>query len=128
MAKKILFIEDDLATIEVYTTALERAGFEVESILSGQEAIEKIKEIDQGKAEKPDLILLDYILPDVTGSDVLKEIRSHKSTKDIRVFLATNYADGIKKKDVVLKNEKFILKTDYPPAKMLELIKKELGA
>lgn len=129
MKKLILFIEDDRSTVEVYKTALEEADFRINVILSGQEAIEEIKEIAKGKKEKPDLVLLDYVLPDLDGIEVLKEIRKNKNTKDIKVFLSSNYSvEELKKKGKLVDGEKIILKADYPPSKMVELIKKELGS
>lgn len=129
MKKLILFVEDDPSTIDVYKTALEIAGFEVEVLLSGEEAITRIKEIEIGKASKPDLVLIDYILPDTDGIEILKAIRKSKDAKDIKVLVTTNYSieELKKKKKTVAKGEKFILKADYPPSKMIALIKKELG-
>jgi len=125
--KLILFVEDDIPTIEVYKIALERAGFMVEVLTSGQEAMDKIVEIDQGEAVKPDLVLLDYILPDVDGLHILKEIRKRKNTKNLKVFIATNYSiEKLKQDGKFIDGEKFILKADYPPSKMADLVKKEL--
>lgn len=126
--KLILFVEDDPATAEVYQIALEQAGFAIELFLSGEEIVKRIEEIDQGKAKKPDLILLDYILPDIDGLEILKEIRKHKNTKNIKVFVTTNYSiEQLKEKGKFIDGEKFILKADYPPIKMVELIKRSLA-
>lgn len=125
--KLILFIEDDIPTIEVYKIALERAGFMVEVLTSGEEAMDKIAEIEQGEAVRPDLVLLDYILPDIDGLQVLKEIRKRESTKDLKVFVATNYSvEKLKQEGKFVNGEKFILKADYPPSKLVDLVKKEL--
>lgn len=125
--KLILFIEDDIPTVEVYKIALERAGFMVEVLTSGQEAMDKIAEIEREEAAKPDLILLDYILPDVDGLEILKEIRKRKNTKNLKVFVATNYSiEKLKQDGKFINGEKFILKADYPPSKMADLVKKEL--
>jgi len=127
--KKILFIEDDLPTIDVYKTALEKAGFDIDPILLGGEAIRRMQEIDKGEAEKPDLVLLDLILPDINGIEVLEKIRKYKKTKDLRVLILTNYTDGeLKQKGLQLKSEKYLLKTDYTPTQMVKIIKKELKA
>jgi CheY-like chemotaxis protein len=125
--KLILFVEDDIPTVEVYKIALERAGFMVEVLTSGQEAMDKIAEIDQGAAVKPDLVLLDYILPDIDGLQILKEIRKRKNTKNLKVFVATNYSvEKLKQDGKFIDGEKFILKADYPPSKLADLVKKEL--
>jgi len=119
--KVILFIEDDLPTVEVYKTALEHAGFEVETALSGNEGIRKIK------AKAPDLILLDFLLPDMNGMEVLKEIREQKDVKDVPIFILTNHTDKkLGQKGLFLKNEKYLLKTEHTPRELVEVIKKEL--
>jgi len=127
MPKTILLIEDDLAIIDVYTTVLEGAGFKVEAITLGAQAIEKMKDIKKGKAKKPDLLLLDLILPDINGIDILKAMRKEKETKDIAVFVLTNYTDReLEKMGYDLKSEKHLLKTDYTPTQLVKLIKKRL--
>jgi len=127
MKKVILFVEDDLPTIEVYKTALEAANFDVDPMLLGQEAIRRIEEIDQGKAEKPDLVLLDLILPDINGLEVLEEIRKHKKTKDLPVIILTNYTNKeLEEKGLFLKAEKYLLKTDYTPRELAEIVKERL--
>ncbi|SRR4030042_2262676 len=127
--KLILFIEDDVPTVEVYKIALERAGFMVEVLTSGQEAMDKIIEIDQGETLKPDLVLLDYILPDIDGLQILKEIRKRKSTKDLKVLIATNYSiEKLKQDGKFIDGEKFILKADYTPSKMADLVRKEISS
>jgi len=127
MKKTILFVEDDIATIDVYKTALEEAGFNVEPMLLGEEAVRKIKEIEKGEAKKPDLVLLDLLLPDINGIEVLEEIRKHEKTKDLLVLILTNYSsEELEERGLLLKAEKYILKTDCPPSELVKLIKKEL--
>ncbi len=121
MKKTILFIEDDLPTVEVYKTALEYAGFKVETAFSGSDGINKIK------AKAPDLVLLDFLLPDMNGIEVLKEIRAQKDAKDIPIFILTNYTDEkLGQKGTFLKNEKYLLKTKHTPRELVEVVKKKL--
>ena len=125
--KSILFVEDDLATIDVYRTALEEANFDVDPMLLGKEAIRRIEEIDKGEAKAPDLVLLDLLLPDINGIEVLKEIRKQEKTKDIPVFILTNYSsEELKRRGLFLKTEKYLLKTDYAPRELVKLVKKRL--
>jgi len=121
--KLILFIEDDLPTVEVYKTALEHAGFKVETALSGNDGVRKIK------AKMPDLVLLDFLLPDITGMEVLEEIRKQKGAKDIPILILTNYTDKkLGEKGLFLKNEKYLLKAKHTPTELVERVKKELKA
>lgn len=123
----ILFIEDDLATIDVYETVLKKACFGIETIKWGEEALNKVRKIKEGKTERPDLVLLDLILPDINGIRVLEEIRNYEETKDIPVFVLTNYADErLEKMGYDLKAERYLLKTEFNPRELVEIIKEEL--
>lgn len=127
MKKNILLIEDDLATIELYETLLKKAGFNVEIIKWAEEAIKKVKEIKEGNIEKPDLVLLDLILPDINGIKVLEEIRKHKETEGLPVFILTNYSDAqLEKMSHNLRSERYLLKTDYTPKQFIRIIKEQL--
>lgn len=127
MVKTILFIEDDLPTIEVYTTALEKEGFNVKTITFGREALEFVDKVNEGKEKQPDIVLLDIMLPDVSGLEVLKKIKSNKKTKNIPVLVLTNFAG---KEEEIEKmrfdKTKYLIKTNYTPRQLVELIKKEL--
>ncbi|OGZ83768.1 MAG: hypothetical protein A2416_00095, partial [Candidatus Staskawiczbacteria bacterium RIFOXYC1_FULL_37_52] len=90
--------------------------------------LDKIKEIEDGKAEKPDLIMLDLLLPDINGDKILEKIRKTPSTKDIPVFIFTNYG-GEQMENELAKNfnaEKYLVKTDYGPNKLMPMIKEKL--
>jgi len=127
MAKTILFIEDDQATIEVYEIALKEAKFKVEAIQLGREAIERINKINKGKAKKPDLVLLDIILPDMNGIQILQEIRKQKETKDLPVFILTNYGGReIEHLGYKLKAEQYITKTNCLSRQLAKLVKERL--
>lgn len=122
--KKILLVEDDMPTVDIYKTALEFSKFEVETAGLGKEAIEKI---EKAKSKKPDLIILDLILPDMSGIEVLKKIRENKETKDTPVFMFTNYPNPeIGEKGYSFGLDEFILKTDYTPTEIVKLVKKKL--
>lgn len=126
MAKRIFILEDDIPTADVYRTAFGLAKFDIEIVGLGREAIKKVKEMGK-KKPKPDLFLLDLILPDISGLEVLKEIRAQKETKDVPLFILTNYTDQeLEKMGYKLKTERFLLKADYVPRELVKIIKKRL--
>ncbi len=125
--KTILLIEDDLAIIDVYKIALEKEKFRVEIITLGSEAIKKMREINENKTEKPNLILLDIILPDINGIDILKEIRRGEKTKKLPVFILTNYSsEDVRKDSFSLNAKQYIIKTECTPRELIKLIKEQL--
>jgi CheY-like chemotaxis protein len=79
----ILLIEDDLATIRLLTSYFESKGFKCKGVVSGT------KGIDELRGGVPKLILLDIILPDISGYEICKMIKENKKYKDIPVFLLT---------------------------------------
>ena len=82
--KRILIIEDDKFLLKLYSDKLKREGFEVSMAISGEEGLGKVEH------EKPDLVLLDIILPQKNGFDILGEIKLNKETKNIPVIILTN--------------------------------------
>lgn len=83
MKKKILLVEDDTALAGVYKSRLELEGFEVEHVANGEEALSKAIEI------KPDLILLDAMMPKIDGFDVLDILKNTPETMNARVIMLT---------------------------------------
>lgn len=128
MAHKILLIEDEPQLVDIYNTILSKSGFAVEIFKYGVDVKERLAAVRQG-GEKPDLILIDLILPDMNGIEILEEAKKYPETKDIPCFIITNYSDvKLERKCLELKAEKFILKTDYTPKELAELIEKRLNS
>ena len=89
---------------------MKKAGFKVETLECSKDAIERLEKILKGVGEKPDLILLDLVLPDINGIEVLKKARSQKGIDDIPFFILTNYTNpDLKIIGKKLKVEKYIL-------------------
>ena len=126
--KLILLIEDDDQIIDVYTFALKKLGhFDAEAIKLGQYVLKWMEELKQGKARKPDLILLDLILPDYNGLDLLKEMRKEEELKDTPVFIITNYTSKeLEQIDIDLKSEKYLTKTKFTPTELVQMVKERL--
>jgi len=127
MKNKILLIEDDIQTIDLYKLNLEKAGFELEIIKWGNEALERIGMIGLKGNQKPDLILLDIILPDMNGVQILKELRSKKETSVIPVLILTNYSDPkIEEESSALSVQGYLMKTSHTPKEIIVAIQKIL--
>jgi CheY-like chemotaxis protein len=126
MNEKILIVEDDLPTLRLLEEALKIEGFEIETAMFAREAIEKLKEMREEKREKPNVILLDLILPDMNGIEVLKEARKYQETKDIKIFAFTNYNDP-EINDRLIKEgiDKILLKAETSLKELCEIIRRE---
>lgn len=81
--KKILLVEDDEALSDVYRSRLELEGFDVSVVSNGEDALSRTLEY------KPDLVLLDAMMPKITGFDVLDILRNTPQTKDVKVIMLT---------------------------------------
>ena len=121
MSKKILFIEDESALQKTFGEILRQEGYEMISALDGETGLRL------AKSEKPDLILLDLILPKMPGFDVLKKLKEDNETKDIPVIVLTNLED-IKDVDraIELGATTYLVKAKYSLEEIVEKIKKAL--
>ena len=126
MNKKIYLVEDDSAIIDIYATIIKKAHFDVEVLSLGQQVLAKIKAIVAGEEPKPDLVLLDLILPDMNGMEILTEMKKNEATKNMKVFILSNQADAQSQMTGVVKPDKFIVKANITPTSLLEIIKEEL--
>jgi len=119
--KKILLAEDDKFISDIYTTKFKEEGFEIEVAVDGQECLNKLGE------EKPDLLVLDLVLPKIDGWEILKKIETDENLKDLKVVILSNISE---KEDIEkgLKNGiiKYFIKAHYTPTEICGEIKKIL--
>jgi len=119
--KRILFIEDERTLQKTFKDLLEKESFEMISAFDGKEGLSLIK------TEKPDLILLDLILPGVDGFEVLKRIKVDEEIKEIPVIILTNLEDTVDiNRALELGATTYLVKANYSPKEVLEKIKKAL--
>ena len=83
-AGHVLLVEDDRFLRRACEVSLRQRGFVVTTAADGEEALRKVR------AEVPDLILLDLLMPKMTGTEVLKALRAEEATKEIRVLILSN--------------------------------------
>lgn len=83
MKKKIMIVDDEVNILELVKVILEQEGFEVISVSSGKECLDKLKEV------KPDLILMDMMMPSMSGREVTEKIRKNPKTKNLKIAFLT---------------------------------------
>lgn len=114
---KILLIEDDLALARMYQVVLKKAGFQIDSALDGQEGLEKIKN------GKPDLVLLDLILPKKDGFEILREVQSDSQIRVSIVCLSVLQQKEDIEKAKSLGAKDYFIKTEVLPEELVRRIK-----
>ena len=122
--KTIMIVEDDAFVVDIYRKKLREEGFEVLEAPDGLNAWEKL----QDKNIRPDLILLDIIMPQMNGLELLKKLNADDSLKQIPVILLTNMSQ---KEDVDtglgLGAKDYLIKSHFTPGEVLSKIKSILA-
>ncbi len=121
-AKKILLVDDDLTLREMYDERLKAEGFVITQASNGQEAIKLARET------KPEVILLDIMMPKVNGFDVLKTLKDDPDTKDIPVIILSALIQDVDKAEgKKLGAVDYIVKSETMPGEVIEKIKKAVS-
>lgn len=119
MSKKILLIEDDAYVRDLYKTVLEKEGYNVAIAKDGEESLDIVEQ------DEYDLILLDIMLPKLTGIEVLKRLKSNDSTKSLPVYLLTNLGDeGVIDEAFKIGADGYLLKAKYLPKQVVKEVNK----
>lgn len=119
---KILVVEDERSLQKALCDTLTSSGYETLSALDGEEAISMVAK------EKPNLILLDLILPKKDGFEVLKEIKSNTDFKDVPVIVLTNLEGSADvERALALGATTYLVKANYELSDIVEKIKKILS-
>jgi len=119
---KILIVEDDPLISRMYQTVFKFEGFDVDMARNGEEGIERLKK------DRPSLVLLDIMMPKMSGIDVLREVKDDPMTKNIPVVVLTNLS-GMKDAETALSMGavKFIVKSKNKPKQIVAQIKEVLA-
>lgn len=117
----IMIVEDDSFVMDIYQTKLAQEGFEVISAANGAEAMKKLE------SAKPDLMLLDIIMPYMDGLEVLKKIKENPELKSIPIILLTNLSQKEEiDKGLGLGANDYLIKSHFTPSEVLEKVKNYL--
>lgn len=123
MAAKVAIVEDDQAIAQMYRIKFEAEGYEVDTAENGKIGLALAENM------KPDIILLDLMMPEMNGDEMLEKLRKTTWGKNTKVVILTNMGEQeipeeVKELGVVA----VILKADMTPRQVAELVKKQLGA
>ncbi|MDO8513724.1 MAG: response regulator [bacterium] len=121
--KRVMLVEDDETLAEMYAIRLKAEDFDVMRAENGKVALEDIPRF------KPDLILLDIMMPEMNGIEVLKYLRHQKETRTIPIFILTALSQG-RDRTVGLEAgaDDFIIKSETMPKEVVQKVKVALDA
>ena len=120
--KKILIIEDDFFIRDLYLRQFTKEGYAVDTAENGPDGIVKAEE------QKPNAILLDIMLPRMSGLEVLKKLKANDATKESMVILLTNLSEDQTIKDgFEMGAEGYLIKSAYTPEQVVKEVAKALG-
>lgn len=119
---KVLLIDDDEALTTIFTSVLAKEGFQVVVSNTGQEGMDKVK------TDLPDLILLDQVLPDYSGNDILKQLKADDKTKNIPVIILSNFSqEELVKEAINAGAVDYVFKYQVEPKDVIQKIKNALN-
>lgn len=115
---KILLVDDDEALVSLFASVLKQNGLDTVMAINGKSGI------DKARNEKVDLILLDQILPDMPGGEVLKALKADPATKNIPVIALSNFSQEELVKEALNNGaEDYVFKYQVEPLNLVNKIK-----
>ena len=119
---KVLIVEDDQLFAKMYQKKFLREGIEISTAYDGEEGLQKIEETH------PDVVILDLMLPKMSGTDVLRKLKADPKLKETPVIIMTNLNASSEEVSEAMKLgvKETVLKTDVTPAQIVEVVKKYL--
>ncbi len=118
---KIAIVEDDRAISQLYQIKFKKEGYTVEVAENGKDGLVLAEKM------KPDVVLLDLMMPEMTGGEMLKVLRKTEWGKDVKVVILTNVSVDEAEPEIKGQNiQGFILKAHYTPQQVVDTVKKVL--
>jgi len=124
MASKVLLlvVEDEQAIAQMYSDRFKMAGFDVDVAHEGAEAISKMV------AERPNAVLMDILMPGLSGTEAVEQAKANPATRNIPIVMLTNYPDSIDLKNALkLGAAGYIIKSESTPEQVVAKIQKILA-
>ncbi len=116
--KKILLVEDEESIRDLYTRQLTNDGFQVKTAFSGKAGLDALK------AEAFDVLLLDIMLPDMNGLQLLREIKTENLHPDMKVVMLTNLGqEDLIKQAFSMGTQSYLIKSSYTPEQISNEVK-----
>ncbi len=120
MPKKILVIDDEPELVKAITIRFKAIGYEVLPVSDGQKGVDKAQEF------RPDLILLDIIMPKIDGYEVCKKLKANPKTKNIPIVIFTASGQRDLEERCMAVGADAVIKKPFETTELLELVKKYL--
>jgi len=122
MKKKILLIEDEKIMIDLLQRKLTQKGYEISVARDGEEGLKVMREV------RPDLVLLDIIMPKMGGFEVMEEMGKNKELKKIPVIVVSNSGQPVElDKAQKLGAKDWLIKTEFDPQEVIDKVVKQIG-
>jgi two-component system alkaline phosphatase synthesis response regulator PhoP len=120
--KKILIVEDEEIILDLLERKLTKEGYEISVARDGEEGLKAMRE------QKPDLILLDIVMPKLGGFEVMEEMQKEPDLKEIPVIIISNSGQPVeldRAKELGAKD--WLIKTEFDPQEVLDKVAKQIG-
>lgn len=124
--KTIFFIEDEKDIVDLYSEQLTKRGFIIKNFKSGSEALIEINSISEGKSAPPQVVVLDLLLPDISGLAILGEFRGKPIFDDTFIIVLTNYvSESLQESVRQMDSVEYLSKIDTTPSALLDIIERK---
>ena len=115
--KKILCIEDEHFISELYARALRQAGYDVTTMLSGEDGLRA------AQSNEYDIILLDLMIPGITGFEVLRKLREENPELKSKIIITTNLdQEDADREEIESKADGYLIKAEFTPRQLVQII------
>ncbi len=123
MTKKIILVEDEEIILNLLQRKLTLEGYDVLIAKDGEDGLKKMRE------EKPDLVLLDIIMPKKGGFEVMEEMQKDNTLKEIPIIVISNSGQPVEiDRAQKLGAKDWLIKTEFDPQEVIEKVKKQFSA